>query len=529
MLKRIIINNFKGLRHADIEFEGGINILIGDNETGKSTVLEAINLALTGQLNRRSAAYELHPFLFNKAAADEYVTALQRGEHVEPPKITIEAYLDTAVGALWKGTNNSRGENCPGTKIKIHLDDQFADEYECLLRQPDRISTIPVDYYRVTWESFAETEPLSFRKTPMRAILIDPGALSNTFAVNKYVVDIARDFLTPAQQADLSVVYRDLKQVFHTDENVQAINERLEAETGEVSDRALSVALDMTARANWESSVLPHLDGLPMTQVGKGEQNSLKIKLAIKAASEHPVLLVEEPENHLSHANLSRLLSFVSGKLDNRQAIITTHNSLVLNKLGPDAAMLFDGSSALRLRDLPKDTRDYFMKLPGHDTLRMVLASRTILVEGPSDELVVQKAYFQIHRKMPLEDGIEVITVNSLAFKRFLDIAKILTLRVTVVTDNDGDVEALRSKYNGYWDIEGIQICFSDNEALPTLEPHLLERNDRKTICAALEKDFADDEALKRHMVSNKADVALKIFETQVHIEMPEYILDAVA
>ena len=40
---------------------------------------------------------------------------------------------------------------------------------------------------------------------------------------------------------------------------------------------------------------------------------------------------------------------------------------------------------------------NYFKKLPGYDTLRLVLAKRVILVEGPSDELVVQRAYRDAH------------------------------------------------------------------------------------------------------------------------------------
>ena len=73
MIKRVIIKNYKGLRQAEIEFSPDLNILVGNNETGKSTVLEAINLALTRQLNRRPAAYELHPFLFNQETTAEFV------------------------------------------------------------------------------------------------------------------------------------------------------------------------------------------------------------------------------------------------------------------------------------------------------------------------------------------------------------------------------------------------------------------------------------------------------------------------
>jgi len=59
------IRNYRSLAHCDIEFHDGLNILVGDNEAGKSTLLEAISLALTGSLNGRPLAQELHPFLFS--------------------------------------------------------------------------------------------------------------------------------------------------------------------------------------------------------------------------------------------------------------------------------------------------------------------------------------------------------------------------------------------------------------------------------------------------------------------------------
>lgn len=52
-----------------------------------------------------------------------------------------------------------------------------------------------------------------------------------------------------------------------------------------------------------------------------------------------------------------------------------------------------------------------------------MLAERVTLVEGPSDELVVQRAYLDAHGKLPIKDGVDVISVRGLQAKRFLDIA----------------------------------------------------------------------------------------------------------
>lgn len=123
--------------------------------------------------------------------------------------------------------------------------------------------------------------------------------------------------------------------------------------------------------------------------------------------------------------------------------VITTHSTYVLNKLGLDHLILLGaGDQFMRLSDLGKETREYFERLPGYDTLRMILAKRSILAEGPSDELIVQRAYKYLHGKLPIEDGIDVLCVRGLSFKRFLDIAKLLGTRTTVVTDNDGDYQA---------------------------------------------------------------------------------------
>ena len=45
-LKRMNIIGFKKFKNFKIEFNDDINIIIGDNESGKSTLLEAINITL---------------------------------------------------------------------------------------------------------------------------------------------------------------------------------------------------------------------------------------------------------------------------------------------------------------------------------------------------------------------------------------------------------------------------------------------------------------------------------------------------
>ena len=529
MIKRVIIKNYKGLRNADVEFVRDLNILVGDNETGKSTLLEAINLGLTGQLNRRPAAYELHPFLFNLECTREFLSVLHEGRQAAPPEISVEIFFyDDAKLSELKGTNNSLREDCPGLVLRILLDDAFTAEYSACLTQQERMTMIPIEYYCVQWLGF-DGNPIKLQKLPLRPILIDPSALNNLYSANRYVVEIARDLLSPSQQANLALSYRKMRDAFHSDEGVAAINQQLQQETSVVSDKKLSVALDMTAKASWDSSVLPHLDDLPLTQAGKGEQSAVKIKLALRSNPDRQILLIEEPENHLSHTNLNRLIDQIKTHTEGRQLIIATHSSFVLNKLGVEKTLMFNGRRALRISDLPDSTRDYFLKLPGHDTLRMVLAKRTILVEGPSDELIVQKAYQQVHGRLPLEDNVEVISVASLAFARFLDIAQRLNLPTAVVTDNDGDPANVATKYSGYASAANINICYSENADLSTLEPNLVAKNGLEKLNRILGKSFTDEALLTAHMLRNKTSTALALFSSSEAIGIPDYISNAIA
>ena len=188
---------------------------------------------------------------------------------------------------------------------------------------------------------------------------------------------------------------------------------------------------------------------------------------------------------------------------------------------------MFNGQTGMTLGDLPNDTQSYFQRVPGHDTLRMVLAARTILVEGPSDELTVQKAFLQEHGCLPIEAGVEVITV-SLSFKRFLDIALKLGLNISVIRDNDGDASGKIALFDDYAAAEHIEIFIDDDDNSPTLEPQLLKANGLEKLNRMLGKSFATDEAVLKHMLDNKTDCALKLFDHEEELVIPDYIRNAV-
>lgn len=64
-ISRLKIRNFRGVKSADLLFPDHV-VLIGDNNTGKSTILEAIDLVLgPDRLSRRTPIDE-HDFYIGK-------------------------------------------------------------------------------------------------------------------------------------------------------------------------------------------------------------------------------------------------------------------------------------------------------------------------------------------------------------------------------------------------------------------------------------------------------------------------------
>jgi predicted ATP-dependent endonuclease of OLD family len=374
-ISRVLIKNYRCLSDSFIELNRNLNIIVGDNECGKSTFLEAVYLGLSGQLNGRSILSELHPHLFNAVAVASYIKGLIDKAPSPPPSILIELYfVDDPALAKLKGINNSKKEDVPGVKLLIEFNDAYKSEYESYIADPSLIKTVPVEYYIVRWRDFADNDVTS-RSIPVKPCFIDASTIRNNVAASRYVLDIIKDSLTPKQQVDLALCYRMMKDKFLADAKVEEINHSLAEKKGVVSNKALSLSLDTSSRASWESGIMPHLDEIPMPLIGKGEQNSVKIKLAMESSDESHVFLIEEPENHLSFSNLNILIKHIADRRRDRQLLITTHSSFVLNKLGLECVLLFSKGKTTTLKALTPSTQDYFLKLPGYDTLRLMLAT----------------------------------------------------------------------------------------------------------------------------------------------------------
>jgi len=533
-IKHLHIEGFKRLKSFDMDLNQSLTVIVGDNETGKSTILDAIRLVINGQYDGHLIQYAIDPYLFNAATVAEYFNSRRKGENnVQAPRILIEAYLQTdgnnpALAKL-KGNNNSKSEKCPGLALTIEVDSEHVEGLKDYARDDSNPIVLPVEFYKVTWRSF-DGNGGKLRTLPLRASIIDTSLVRRYRGPNWYVSQVVKDVLSVEQRRQLSLAYKKLRHEFTQEPGVTDINKHLEQKGNPATTKKLTVQMDMSSRSSWDSAITAHLNDLPFDCAGKGEQYRIQMRLAIAGAESSRVLLIEEPENHLSHSNLNMLMDDIQEDCGDRQVIVATHSAFVLNKLGIDNLRLISHNGNITtLTGLTENTKKYFMKLPGYDTLRLILSKRSILVEGPSDELIVQRAYEKKHGKLPLANGVDVISVGT-AFKRFLEIAERLKLNVRVVTDNDGNVEKLRKKYADYLSNKHstIKICYDDDQKYPTLESQLLKANSLELLNKIFETKHRDEGALLTYMKGNKTDCALTMLETTQSWCTPGYIANAI-
>jgi predicted ATPase len=72
-IKKIKLFNFKRFAKETFEFNDDINIFVGDNDSGKSSLLEAIDLCLNGTHRGKPLSPELMSELFNNQCVDTYL------------------------------------------------------------------------------------------------------------------------------------------------------------------------------------------------------------------------------------------------------------------------------------------------------------------------------------------------------------------------------------------------------------------------------------------------------------------------
>lgn len=487
-------------------------------------------MALSGRSHGKWIQDCMSPDWFNLSLTKTYFAELAKGNNPARPEILIEVHLDDSRDEIqyMLGVHNEAQAKVPGISLRIQANPEYEDELRAYERDRKRPDILPVEWYEVEWRYFSDSKPKR-RPKELGVSLIDSKTVQSNSGVDYYTRNMLTNFLEPSEIASVAVESRKARQNI-SDEVLSSANDRMTSSSSAPLRIPVQLQMDQSNQASWENMIIPATENLPLSAAGQGKQASLKITLAMmKSNAPIQLALIEEPENHLSHTSLKALIADIEALSQDRQTFVTTHSAYVLNRLGLDKLTVMNQQQLFRINELQEDTVKYFQKLSGYDTLRAVLAEKLVLVEGPSDELVFNAAYHAANGVYPGDNGVDVLSVAGVAFKRALELCAALDRSVALMRDNDGDSpEYWHEKYSD-WTSAGVREVFVGSlENGDTLEPQIRKVNDSKVLRKVL--GLRESTKLESWMSENKTETALRILESadSQNFVYPDYITKAV-
>lgn len=512
-IKKIKLHNFKRFERFSVELDNKLNILVGDNESGKSSIIEAINLALSGNRSRVETAGLEN--LFNSTVIDLFLSSTKRFEDL--PTLFIELYFNDLGNHELNGNNNSDGVVCDGLKLEIIPNDELSRDIRDILRQAD--PAFPFEFYSIRFMTFSG-EVYSGYKKYLRHILIDNSQISSEYAIKEYVKDMYNSFAGTTEKNSFQNEYRKHKTAFK--------NSTLTALNGRVASYEFSIRSN--SKSSLETDLILTENNISIENKGKGIQCFIKTAFALaRSRSNLDIVLLEEPENHLSHINMKKLIQEIRSASE-KQIILSTHSNLISTRLNLRNSILLNNNSfaPVLLKTIDPETAKFFIKAPDNNILEFVLSKKVILVEGDA-EFILMEQFFKIVTGRNLENSdIHVISVDGTSFKRYLSIAEKLNIRTAVITDNDGDYQNnCIDKYDDFSAFDFIKVFADTDNSVKTFEISMYQKN--TAICDEIFLPGRRTLNAQEYMLNNKTEAAFQLLEKKSSsIVVPTYIKEAI-
>ena len=440
------------------------------------------------------------------------------------PRILIEVEL--ALDPKTKNADYFYGEVYGQLKKQ---DEKFGVRFECKydellgagMEQSIREGKIPYEYYALNWMTFANN-PYQMIRKPLQFLAIDTTSSAVAPSFNYYNRTLFTSKYNEQTRAKAKNDFRTkLIEAFDATE-LPALGD----------DRKFGID---TKKVVLETVLSVYEGEIALENRGSGMESLIKTEIALEKSNGLNVILMEEPENHLSFTTLRKMLEDISEKQKNSQIIVTTHNSMIASRLNLNNVLWITETNVKSLSEVDKKVADFFIRADDNAFLQLLLSKKAFLVEGATEFLLLPHFYRQFTNKSIEEDGLSVISCNGISYKKYLEIANKTGKKIAVITDNDKEQNRIdfAKKYNKETTLQHIYMADSIDDwtwEICMYNANKAALNKLITVQAEAEYKYHGESygVVPGKMLNNKVDTAYQMLTSGIVFEIPQYVKDAI-
>ena len=511
---------------STISFNPGLNILVGENASGKTTIIDAIRMILRDSEQKYVTEDDFYKS-FDKEEQKKNILIDLKMENLSPEeRITFLSWCNAEFEAELhleiEKEPNQKGyfkKSIWGGKSRSSAFEEETFDY---------IDTIYLPALRDA------EEKLTNGKKSRLALLLKHQYKDD--ARKKHLEDAFRDF-------NQSIIKNKDNKYSEIEQAKKDINTAIKESMGTVFGQSVNLQFSessfVSILQNIKMVFFPHMGEMDEKKFRDVAINSLgynnllyiatvfaELEVVNKNNSLFTVLLIEEPEAHLHPQIQSKLIKYLqkmANEKQNLQIIITTHSAVIASSVGMDAIIYIKGTETgilvKKILDfkLENSVKRYLNRWMDITKSTLLFSKGVILVEGiceamllPALATIVLAEYNQGKNEIlpsSLEEaGVSVVNVNGINFKYFFPLfcdtegldAERLPIRCCGITDKDPKpieilVEEGKTKKQKIYPIESEEVE-GGNEAIGLAEK--LESTKQARLYVASLKTFEYDLAM---------------------------------
>jgi len=447
-LRHLKIENFRGITCLELEL-GDTNVFIGENNTGKTAVLDALRFALRDIRSRRGCAFDAYDFHLPNNTS----------EPATAQPICIRLTFREDVAGEWDEAQAARLNRARIAQI---------DDNGCvtvILKVGARFDPISQDFIH-HWE-FQNLAGVALANLPDTALSILQNEVSYYYLAA--LRDAAKHFdakgtfwrpflkesqLTPEKRNEIELKLAEVNQLIveshgsfgQVVDRLKEVQEVVSMAGGEdtVSVDAVPGRLfDMLAKAQVNLNTCTGAK-IPVGRHGEGTQ-SLAVLTLFNAFLQAwnkgaPIVALEEPEAHLHPSavrSLWQLIERIPG-----QKFISTHSGDLLSEVPAEAVIrlyrLAGQTIPKRIKDIaltPKKLRQFNYHIR-HARGELLFSRCWILGEGETEVTLLPELARHLGKNFE-RSGIRCIAYRQSDISLFIQVAEAMGIHWIALTDND--------------------------------------------------------------------------------------------